>query len=50
MSRALDWIALAVVVAIVMILVRPSSPLPDLINAIGNLVVSVAKQATDTSG
>jgi hypothetical protein len=45
-----DVLSLAFIVAIVYVLVRPRSKVIDLINGLGNMLVSLVRQATDLAG
>ncbi len=42
-----DWIALVFLVALVYVLVRPRSRASELVEAFGNMVVSMVRRATD---
>lgn len=44
-----DWFALLFVVAVVYVLVRPSSNAAQLVSAVGKFIVSLVKTATDTA-
>lgn len=42
-----DWIGLLAIVAIIYLLVRPSSKAAETVDAVGNMLVSIVRQATD---
>lgn len=42
-----DWLALVLVVAIVYLLVRPSSKAAEMVDAFGRLMIGLVKSATD---
>lgn len=42
-----DWLGLLFVVAIVYVLVRPSSKAASFVDAVGNMVVGMVRRATD---
>lgn len=42
-----DWAGLLFIVAIVYVLVRPSSKAAQTVDAIGNMLVAIVRQATD---
>lgn len=47
MSRISDWFGLLFVVAIIYILVRPSSKAAEAVDAVGGMVVALVRRATD---
>lgn len=42
-----DWIGLLFIVAIVYVLVRPSSKAANFVSAVGNMVIAMVRRATD---
>lgn len=46
-NRWADWLGLAFVVAIVYVIVRPGSKVGQAVEAVGTLVVSMVRSATD---
>jgi hypothetical protein len=42
-----DWIGLLFVVAIIYVLVRPSSKAAELVESLGNMLVALVRRATD---
>lgn len=49
MGRAVDWLMLLFVVAIVYMLVRPQSKAAELVDSLGNMLVSIVRRATDVA-
>lgn len=49
MKRTWDWVAVAFTVAIVYVLVRPSSNAAQFVSAVGQLGKAMVKSATDTA-
>src|SRR4029077_10974665 len=45
--RIFDWLSLVFVAAIVYVLVRPRSKAAELVDGVGNMLVSLVRQATD---
>lgn len=41
------WFGLLLIVAIIYVLVRPSSKAADFVNSVGRMVVSMVRRATD---
>lgn len=50
MDRVFDWLSLALIVAIVLLFVRPRSQGPMLVEKIGNSVIGVFREVTGGGG
>jgi hypothetical protein len=42
-----DWLGLLLLVAIVYVVVRPSSKAANFVSAVGNMVIAMVRRATD---
>lgn len=47
MWRFADWLGLAFVVAIIYVIVRPRSKVGEAVEALGSLMISLVRKATD---